>query len=87
MKNQKKIQKKTGITFIYVTHDKDEALTMSDRIVIIDKGKICQDDTPQKIYTEPKTAFVADFIGESNIIKGTIQKIDKEYTHVKISIH
>ncbi len=81
----KKIQKKTGITFIYVTHDQDEALTMSDRIVIIDKGKICQDDTPQKIYTEPKTAFVADFIGESNIIKGTIQKIDKEYTHVKIS--
>ena len=59
----KKIQKKLGITFIYVTHDQDEALTMSDRIVIIDKGVIQQNDTPQNIYMYPKTTFGADFIG------------------------
>lgn len=68
----KKIQKKLGITFIYVTHDQDEALTMSDRIIIIKDGKIRQDGTPREIYQNPKTTFVADFIGESNIIKGII---------------
>lgn len=71
----KKIQKKLGITFIYVTHDQDEALTMSDRIVIINKGIIEQIDTPQNIYKYPTTPFVADFIGESNIIESTITKI------------
>ena len=69
----KKIQKKLGLTFIYVTHDQDEALTMSDRIVIIENGKIQQDDTPQNIYCNPKTTFVADFIGESNIFKVTVR--------------
>ena len=71
----KKIQKKLGITFIYVTHDQDEALTMSDRIVIINKGVIEQDDTPENIYRNPKTTFVADFIGESNILSGIIKKV------------
>ena len=71
----KKIQKKSGITFIYVTHDQDEALTMSDRIIIINNGIVEQDDTPEMIYQHPKTVFVADFIGESNIINGTIEKI------------
>lgn len=65
----KKLQKKLGMTFIYVTHDQDEALTMSDRIAIINKGTIEQLDAPKNIYRYPKTAFVADFIGESNIIK------------------
>jgi len=74
----KKIQKKLGITFIYVTHDQDEALTMSDRIVIINKGIIEQNDTPQNIYKYPKTTFVADFIGESNIIESYITKINEE---------
>ena len=69
----KKIQKKLGLTFIYVTHDQDEALTMSDRIVIIENGKIQQDDTPQNIYCRPKTTFVADFIGESNIFKVSVR--------------
>ena len=74
----KRIQKKLGITFIYVTHDQDEALTMSDRIVIIDKGQIQQNDTPQNIYRNPKTTFVADFIGESNIIASRITKINSD---------
>lgn len=80
----KKIQKKLGITFIYVTHDQDEALTMSDRIVIIDKGVIQQNDTPQNIYMYPKTTFVADFIGESNIMSGEIVSVSENYTCVKI---
>ena len=64
----KKIQQQVGITFIYVTHDQEEALTMSDTIVVMDKGCIQQIGTPEDIYNEPKNAFVADFIGESNIM-------------------
>ena len=59
-----------GITFIYVTHDQEEALTMSDTIVVMNGGQIQQIGTPTDIYNEPKNAFVADFIGESNIIDG-----------------
>lgn len=71
MQNElKNIQKKVGITFIYVTHDQEEALTMSDTVVVMDKGKIQQIGTPIDIYNEPKNAFVANFIGESNIILG-----------------
>ena len=66
----KKIQQQVGITFVYVTHDQEEALTMSDTIVVMDKGSIQQIGTPEDIYNEPKNAFVADFIGESNIIDG-----------------
>ena len=66
----KRIQQQVGITFIYVTHDQEEALTMSDTIVVMDKGSIPQIGTPEDIYNEPKNAFVADFIGESNIIDG-----------------
>lgn len=66
----KKIQAKTGITFISVTHDQEEALSMSDIVVVLDKGKIQQIGPPKDIYNEPKNAFVADFIGESNIIDG-----------------
>ena len=80
----KKIQKKLEITFIYVTHDQDEALTMSDRIVIIDKGEIQQDGTPQEIYQNPKTVFVADFIGESNIINGKIVSINDNISVIEI---
>ncbi len=70
----KKIQQQVGITFIYVTHDQEEALTMSDTIVVMDKGSIQQIGTPEDIYNEPKNAFVADFIGESNIIDGIMVK-------------
>ena len=66
----KRIQQQVGITFIYVTHDQEEALTMADTIVVMDKGSIQQIGTPEDIYNEPKNAFVADFIGESNIIDG-----------------
>lgn len=72
----KKIQQSLGITFIYVTHDQEEALSMSDTIVVMDNGKIQQIGTPTDIYNEPKNAFVADFIGESNIVDG-IMKEDK----------
>ena len=68
----KKIQKATGITFVYVTHDQEEALSMSDTIVVMANGKIQQIGTPTDIYNEPKNAFVADFIGESNILDGVM---------------
>ncbi len=66
----KKIQREVGITFIYVTHDQEEALTMSDKIVVMNAGEIQQIGTPTDIYNEPENRFVADFIGESNIIDG-----------------
>ena len=68
----KNIQKKTGITFIYVTHDQEEALSMSDTIVVMANGSIQQIGPPEKIYNEPVNAFVADFIGESNIVNGVM---------------
>ena len=71
-KELRRIQRQLGITFIFVTHDQEEALTMSDRVVVMDKGKIQQIGTPQDIYNEPKNAFVADFIGESNILDGVM---------------
>lgn len=73
-KELKAIQKRLGITFIYVTHDQEEALSMSDRVVVMDKGKIQQIGTPEDIYNEPVNAFVADFIGESNIVDAVMIK-------------
>ncbi len=71
MQNElKRIQQAMGITFIYVTHDQEEALSMSDTVVVMDKGRIQQIGRPEDIYNEPKNAFVADFIGESNILDG-----------------
>lgn len=73
MQNElKRIQQAMGITFIYVTHDQEEALAMSDTIVVMDKGRIQQIGRPEDIYNEPKNAFVADFIGESNILDGVM---------------
>ncbi len=66
------IQRQLGITFVFVTHDQEEALTMSDRVVVMDNGRIQQIGTPQDIYNEPQNAFVADFIGESNILDGVM---------------
>lgn len=75
MQNElKKIQQQLNITFIYVTHDQEEALTMSDTVVVMKDGVIQQIGTPQDIYNEPENAFVADFIGESNIIDGLMIK-------------
>jgi spermidine/putrescine transport system ATP-binding protein len=70
----KAIQKRLGITFVYVTHDQEEALSMSDTVVVMDKGKIQQIGTPEDIYNEPVNAFVADFIGESNIVDAIMIK-------------
>lgn len=69
----KNMQRELGITFIYVTHDQEEALTMSDKIIIMNKGRIQQIGDPVSIYNEPINAFVADFIGESNIFEGTMK--------------
>ena len=71
-KELKAIQKATGITFIYVTHDQEEALSMSDTVVVMADGKIQQIGTPLDVYNEPQNAFVADFIGESNILDGVM---------------
>ena len=68
----KRLQREMNITFIYVTHDQEEALTMSDTVVVMNGGKVQQIGTPEDIYNEPKNAFVADFIGESNILNGTM---------------
>ncbi len=82
MQNElKKIQKQLGITFIFVTHDQEEALSMSDRVVVMDNGRIQQIGTPKDIYNEPTNAFVADFIGESNILDGCmIQDYEAEFS-------
>lgn len=74
----KQLQKKFGITFIYVTHDQEEALSMSDRIVVIKDGKIEQIGTPTEVYESPNSLYVADFLGEANIFKGEV--ISKEGT-------
>ncbi|MEG2202751.1 MAG: ABC transporter ATP-binding protein [Christensenellaceae bacterium] len=70
----KRMQKSLGITFVYVTHDQEEALTMSDAIAVMNDGIIQQLGTPEQIYNEPKNSFVADFIGESNIIRGIMKR-------------
>lgn len=74
----KRLQKKLGITFVYVTHDQEEALTMSDRIAVINEGRIEQIDTPREIYEHPKTKFVANFIGETNLLDAMVLEIDKD---------
>ena len=67
-----RLKNELGITFVYVTHDQEEALTMSDTIVVMNQGYIQQIGTPEDIYNEPQNAFVADFIGESNIVDGVM---------------
>lgn len=78
----KNLQKKLGITFVYVTHDQEEALTMSDRIAIMNQGYLDQLDTPEQVYEKPATRFVADFIGESNIFDATISNIEKDQAKI-----
>ena len=82
----KRIQKKMGITFIYVTHDQDEALSMSDRVAIINNGVIEQIDTPRKLYDTPKTKFVADFIGESNQFNAVVVSTQNDEATIKLEI-
>lgn len=80
----KRLQKKLGITFVYVTHDQEEALTMSDRIAIMHGGNLEQLGTPKEIYEKPKSKFVADFIGESNIFYGVSSKVKNDEIEVKL---
>jgi len=79
----KHIQQKVGITTISVTHDQEEALTMSDKVCIMNKGKVEQIDSPERIYQRPKTRFVAEFIGEINIVNCKIVELDEEVAYVK----
>ena len=74
----KRLQKKLGITFVYVTHDQEEALTMSDRIAVINEGRNEQIDTPREIYEHPKTKFVANFIGETNLLDAMVLEMDED---------
>ncbi|NTU64669.1 MAG: ABC transporter ATP-binding protein, partial [Chloroflexi bacterium] len=72
----KTLQREVGITFIYVTHDQEEALTMSDRIAVMSKGHLLQVGTALEIYEEPNSRFVADFIGETNFVPGTVVSVE-----------
>jgi spermidine/putrescine transport system ATP-binding protein len=78
------MQQQLGITFIYVTHDQEEALTMADRIAVMDKGKVLQLGRPEEIYEAPTSRFVADFIGETNFIKGTLTGTRGEFACVRL---
>ena len=80
----KAMQKDLGITFIFVTHDQEEAMTMADRIAVMDRGKVLQVGTPEEIYEAPTTKFVADFIGETNFVKGTFTDMAGQYALVKL---
>jgi spermidine/putrescine transport system ATP-binding protein len=80
----KTLQKEVGITFIFVTHDQEEALTMSDRIAVFSKGKVLQVGTPLEIYERPNCRFVADFIGETNFLEGKLHEINGDYGVVMI---
>ena len=79
----KSLQERIGITFIYVTHDQEEALTMSDRIAVMERGRLAQVGTPEEIYERPRTRFVADFIGESNFFSGAITTQDENHLSLK----
>ena len=79
----KRLQRKLGITFVYVTHDQEEAMTMSDRIAVMRGGVILQIGAPMEIYDSPNCRFVADFIGESNIIDGTVRRVDGKRLEVE----
>ena len=72
----RKLQKELGITTIYVTHDQEEALTLSDRIAVFNQGKVCQVGTPKNLYERPANRFVADFIGINNLIDGTVESVE-----------
>jgi len=74
----RRIQKKLGITCLYVTHDQSEALTMADRIVVMNKGKVEQIGTPQELYGNPRSLFVADFIGQANIVNLAVERTEGE---------
>ena len=77
----KLLQKRLGITTVYVTHDQSEALALSDEIAVFNFGKIIQRGTPQEIYRQPKSQFVADFIGSANFLKGKVKEVRRGRAH------
>ncbi|PZF75544.1 spermidine/putrescine ABC transporter ATP-binding protein [Aestuariivirga litoralis] len=81
----KRLQHETGITFIFVTHDQEEALTMSDRIAVMSKGKILQIGSPREIYDRPSVRFVANFIGETNFLKGNVTGVSGHHAEVRLA--
>ena len=81
----KRIHRELGTTIVYVTHDQEEAMTMSDRICLMNGGRIEQLGTPSDLYFRPRTLFVADFLGESNLLEGTVQRIDGSQAEVKLA--
>ncbi|MBP3710162.1 MAG: ABC transporter ATP-binding protein [Treponema sp.] len=81
----RRIQQKVGITAIYVTHDQSEAMSISDKIIIMNKGKIAQVGTPREIYYQPKNEFVADFIGEVNFLEGRVTSVSGNSAHVDVN--
>jgi spermidine/putrescine transport system ATP-binding protein len=81
----KRVQVEVGITFVYVTHDQEEALTMSDRIAVMRGGKVEQLGTPEELYERPRTRFVADFIGTSNLLSGTVESIDGSRAVIRLT--
>ena len=81
----KKLQKKLGITFIYITHDQEEAINMSDRIAVMNHGIFEQIGSPDEIYNHPKTSYVATFVGNANILKGTVEKTEDEILKVSLA--
>lgn len=83
----KHLQQELQITFVYVTHDQEEALTMSDRIIIMNEGVIEQIGSPTEIYERPKTRFIADFIGETNLFQGTVVRVDDQYVFLNCDSH
>jgi spermidine/putrescine transport system ATP-binding protein len=80
----KRIQREVGITFIFVTHDQEEALTMSDRIAVMSQGRVEQIGTPEEIYNQPATVFVAGFIGSANLLGATVSAIDDQHVTAEI---
>src|SRR5436309_13593599 len=80
----KALQERVGITFVCVTHDQEEALTMSDRLAVMDHGRLLQVGTPEEIYTAPASAFVASFIGVSNSLPGRVQAIEGQRATVAV---
>ncbi len=80
----KRIQRDVGITFVYVTHDQEEALTMSDRIAVMNAGRIEQIDSPEEVYERPRTSFVAGFIGVSNLMPGTVASVNGDRVRMRL---
>jgi putative spermidine/putrescine transport system ATP-binding protein len=80
----REIQRNLGVTTIFVTHDQSEALSLSDRIVIMAEGRTCQVGTPQEVYTNPRERFVASFVGDVNVVRGKLVRIDESYAIVEV---